>query len=305
MVTLFIMIIGIVVGRLCPVSLKKINNPAQLLCTLLLIFSMGFNLGRQDGFFYDFGRLGFQSFLFFLLPVAGSVAVVYLLTRYSMPDAKHGVKRQDSKIKSENAKSMRDPMIFYAAGALLLGILCAVVPGISSFFMPLTSHSQQILYLLMFSVGISVGEQRGIFSKLLRYNVKILIIPFGTIVGSLIGGVLCGFLFKYPLNESLSISGSLGWYSLAGVSLSSMISVSAGSVAFLSSLMREIFSFILIPYISKRFNSYSCIAVAGATSEDTTLPMIMRYTDEKTAVFSVINGILCSAFVPVLFSFCH
>ena len=127
----------------------------------------------------------------------------------------------------------------------------------------------------------------------------------GTIIGSLIGGVLCGALLKYPFNEVLSISGSLGWYSLAGVSISNMAGASAGSIAFLSNLMREIFSFVVIPYVSKHFNSYSCIAVAGATSEDTTLPMIMRYTDETAAVFSVINGIVCSTFVPVLYSFCY
>ena len=48
-----------------------------------------------------------------------------------------------------------------------------------------------------------------------------------------------------------------------------------------------------------------CIAAAGATSEDTTLPMLVRYTSEETVVFAVLNGILCSALVPVLISlFC-
>ena len=52
-------------------------------------------------------------------------------------------------------------------------------------------------------------------------------------------------------------------------------------------------------------NAYACIAVAGATSEDTTLPMILRYTDGETAVLSVLNGVICSAFVPVLLSLCY
>lgn len=33
--------------------------------------------------------------------------------------------------------------------------------------------------------------------------------------------------------------------------------------------------------------------------------MIMRYTDAETAVFSVVNGVICSAFVPILFSICY
>lgn len=77
-----------------------------------------------------------------------------------------------------------------------------------------------------------------------------------------------------------------------------------GSIAFLSNLMREIISFFLIPWIATHLNYYSCIAPAGATSEDTTLPMMIRYTNEETVVLSVINGVICSALVPVLISFC-
>ena len=49
---------------------------------------------------------------------------------------------------------------------------------------------------------------------------------------------------------------------------------------------------------------FSCIGPAGATSEDTTLPMMIRYTNEETVVISVFNGVICSAAVPVLIAFC-
>ena len=64
--------------------------------------------------------------------------------------------------------------------------------------------------------------------------------------------------------------------------------------------MREIFSFFIIPFLAVRFNYYTCIAPAGATSEDTTLPMMLKYTNEETVVLSVLNGIICSFFVPIL-----
>ena len=68
--------------------------------------------------------------------------------------------------------------------------------------------------------------------------------------------------------------------------------------------MREIFSFFIIPFLALKCNNYTCIAPAGATSEDTTLPMILKYTNEETVVLSVLNGIICSFFVPILISFC-
>ena len=58
-------------------------------------------------------------------------------------------------------------------------------------------------------------------------------------------------------------------------------------------------------FLARYLNAYTCIAPAGATSEDTTLPMLIRYTNEETVVFAVLNGIICSTFVPVLLSFCY
>ena len=76
-----------------------------------------------------------------------------------------------------------------------------------------------------------------------------------------------------------------------------------GSIAFMSNLMREFFSFFLIPIIASRLNNYTCIAPAAATSEDTTLPVLLKYTNEETVVLAVLNGILCSFFVPILITF--
>ncbi len=304
METLGFMILGFVVGRVFPARHKEKNERLQLLCTLLLIFSMGVGLGQRDGFFSELLVLGAQSFLFFLLPTIFSAAAVYLLTRYLMGAAFEKKERQGDFGGGEKAQG-KDVMVFLALGALLLGIGWGAVPALAAFLGPLTAHTQWLLYLLMFSVGISVGLHRGISAGIRRYHVKILAIPGGIIAGSLAGGILCGLLLHYPVNQALSIAGGLGWYSLAGVSIGNLAGAELGSVAFLSNLMREIGAFFLIPYISRHLNVYTCIAPAAATSEDTTLPMMIRYTDEETVVLSVLNGIICSAAVPVLISVCY
>lgn len=304
MITLGIMILGVGVGRIFPVRHKKKNERVQLLCTLLLIFSMGVGLGQRDGFFSELFILGMQSFLFFLLPTILSVVVVYLLTRYLM-DGTRGKKEGPEDSKECEKGQKRDFMVFLALGALILGIGCGAVPALAGFLNPLTAHTQWLLYLLMFSVGISVGLHKGIWDKIRQYHVKILVIPGGIIVGSLAGGILCGLLLNYPVNQAVSVAGGLGWYSLAGVSIGNLAGAELGSIAFLSNLMREIGAFFMIPYISRHLNAYTCIAPAAATSEDTTLPMMIRYTNEETVVLSVLNGIICSAVVPVLISLCY
>ena len=169
----------------------------------------------------------------------------------------------------------------------------------------ITANRDYILYILMFLVGISIGLSKGIVSKIKEYHVRIFVIPIGIIAGSLAGGIVSGLLAGIPLNQSAAIASGMGWYSLSGVTIGNLAGARAGSIAFLSNLLREIFSFFSIPLIAKKMNYYTCIAPAGATSEDTTLPMMIRYTDGETVVLSVFNGVICSAAVPFLISFCY
>lgn len=196
-------------------------------------------------------------------------------------------------------------MVILAVLALVLGVLVGTFDVQNFLLDALVSNKDLVLYLLMFSVGMSIGLHKGIIKKIKEYHVKILIIPAGIIVGTLLGGVLLSMVTKYNVGESTSVVSGLGWYSLAGVTIGNLAGAQLGSIAFLSNLMREIFSFFTIPFIAKHFNYYSCIALAAATSEDTTLPMMMKYTNEETVVLSVINGVLCSAVVPVLIPLCY
>ncbi len=193
-------------------------------------------------------------------------------------------------------------MVMLTLVALALGLIY----GLGGWRLPLVDmlagSSDAILYVLMFSVGISVSLQRGLLQKIRAYHVRILIIPMGIILGSVLGGWACGMMTGIPAGVSMAIASGMGWYSLAGATIGKLSGPGLGSVAFLSNLMREIFSFFIIPVIALRLNRYTCIAPAAATSEDTTLPMMLKYTDEETVVLSVLNGVICSFFVPVLIS---
>ncbi len=194
-------------------------------------------------------------------------------------------------------------MIIIALISLVAGVLCGQFIFDTNTINMFSNISEYALYILMFAVGISVGTNKQVFRKLKEYHIKIVIIPFGIIIGSIIGGIICGVLLKMPLNESLSIASGLGWYSLSGVLLTNLGGAQLGTLAFLSNIMRELFSFLSIPFVAKHFNKYTAIAPAAATSEDTTLPMLMKYTSADVAVMAVINGVICSAFVPVLINF--
>lgn len=294
------MLLGVLAGRWFPRRRKHLNERFQFICTLLLIFAMGASLGGREAFFADLARIGAESFLFCVFPIAGSILVVYPLTRRYMGES------QGRRIlrPGQTAKTS-DPMVFLAVGALLSGIACGASPALSPFLAPLADQAELLLYLLMFSVGITVGLREGLIASLRQYHLRILLLPAGIIAGSLAGGAAAWGFTDYTLAESLSIAGGLGWYSLAGVAIGQLAGPELGSVAFLASLLREILAFFLIPILARTLNDWTAIAPAAATSEDTTLPMLIRYTDEETVIFAVVNGILCSAAVPVIIPLCY
>lgn len=192
-------------------------------------------------------------------------------------------------------------MVLIAIVSLLLGIACGHFLIPESWSSVLSQISEIVLWMLMFAVGISVGLNKLIFRKIREYHLKILLIPIGITVGSILGGILCGLLLPHlPIGQAAATAVGMGWYSLSGVLLQDLCGGDAGALAFLSNLMREVFAFLTIPFLAKYCNHYTAIAPAGATSEDTTLPMFVKYTREEVVVMALINGVLCSAVVPFL-----
>ena len=137
-------------------------------------------------------------------------------------------------------------MIVIALLALFAGILCGTSGMDNWFLSALSTHKDLVLYVLMFSVGISIGLHHGLLRSIRQYHVKIFIIPFGVILGSLLGGAVCGILTGRSIFDGAAVASGLGWYSLSGVAVGNLAGAQAGSIAFLSNLLREIFSFFSI-----------------------------------------------------------
>ena len=93
--------------------------------------------------------------------------------------------------------------------SLVLGIAYGYLDVENTFISMISQNTQVILYVLMFSVGISIGMHDGIMKKLKEYHVKIFIIPVGIILGSLFGGLLCAAIFKISVGHATAIASGL------------------------------------------------------------------------------------------------
>ena len=188
-----------------------------------------------------------------------------------------------------------------------IAILVVLVLGIGAgFVLPenisgfIDSASSYMLLILLFSVGIDMGLNKEVFTRIKELGFKILLIPAGVIIGSLFGGFLTSFLTNVTVREGLAISAGLGWYSLSGILITEAGNPVAGTIAFLSNVFREMLTFIVVPFIASHMNYYCAIAPAGATAMDTTLGIISRNTNATVAVLSFVSGVICTLLVPVL-----
>jgi len=155
------------------------------------------------------------------------------------------------------------------------------------------------LCLLLFFVGIDLGSNKDIFDNLRNLGFRILIVPAGTIFGSLAGGLICSLIFDLDIFGSLAIASGMSWYTLSAIIITP-ISSELGTIAFLSNVFRELIAFVAIPFIAKNIGYLETIAAGAAISMDTGLPMVTRNTNSEVAVISFISGVILSLAVTVL-----
>ena len=97
-------------------------------------------------------------------------------------------------------------IVFLTILSLVSGLVYGYFDVESSFISAITQNTHIVLYILMFSVGISIGMYDGIVQKIREYHIKIFIIPIGIIIGSLLGGIICSMIVKMPVFPLFSVS---------------------------------------------------------------------------------------------------
>lgn len=167
-----------------------------------------------------------------------------------------------------------------------------------------TDFSMHALYVLMFLVGIGIGTDKKSWSILRSMNIKIVLIPLGIIFGTLAGSALASlFLPDLKLKEVLAVGAGFGYYSLSSLFITQLSGEMLGLIALLSNIFREIFTLLATPILVRYFGKLGGIASGGATSMDTTLPVITKYSGMEWGIISVFSGVILTILVPFLVTF--
>ncbi len=160
------------------------------------------------------------------------------------------------------------------------------------------------LYLLMFLVGVGIGADKKALKILKTASYKIIFIPIFIVVGTLSGvAIISLFLSGISIQDSLAVGAGMGYYSLSSVLIGQIKGETLGVIALMSNIMREIFTLLAAPLLVKYFGKIAPISTAGATSMDTTLPIITRFSGKDYAVISIVSGTILTILVPFLVVF--
>ena len=169
-----------------------------------------------------------------------------------------------------------------------------------------------VLYLLMFQVGLSIGSDKKLKDILGSIRPKLLLVPFATIAGTLVFSALVSLLLtQWSVFDCLAVGSGFAYYSLSSIlitqlkesSLGVQLATELGTIALMANIMREIMALLGAPLFVKYFGRLSPICAGGATTMDTTLSIITRYSGKDLVFISIFHGIIVDFTVPFFVSF--
>lgn len=302
MLTVFaILLAGIGTGRLLYGRRLALLRPFITVIIWALLFLLGVEVGADPAVAGGLATLGAAAFVIFALSVAGSILLSWGLWRWvrrgaAVPDSAAEVNPTDAEGPQSLWKALRGSLVivaFFAAGCLA-GRFAAPGAGVSHL-------SEWVLYVLMFCVGVTLGNDRTLIGRVRRLDPRLILLPVATAVGTLAGaGAAAPLLDGCSPGDTLAVGAGFGYYSLSSLFIADLRGADLATVALLCNILREIFTLLAAPLVARWFGPLAAVSIGGATSFDTTLPVITQAAGPSYAVVSIFHGCMLDLSVPFL-----
>ena len=301
MLVIFAVIIGgIATGRL--LIGRRLAFVPRLITVIIwaLLFLLGVEVGSDPAVVGSLATLGGAALAIFALSVAGSIFAAWLLWRRIRGRA----------VPADDGEAAADvPVSAWSALCGSLVIVAFFVAGcVVGLFAPFdlagSRVSAYVLYALMFCVGITLGNDRTLAGRVRRLDPRLTLLPVATAVGTLAGAALAApLLAEWSLTDSLAVGAGFGYYSLSSIFIADFRGPELAPIALLCNVMREIFTLLAAPLVARWCGPLAAVSIGGATTFDTTLPIITQAAGRPYAVVSVFHGCVLDFSVPFLVTF--
>jgi uncharacterized membrane protein YbjE (DUF340 family) len=192
-------------------------------------------------------------------------------------------------------------MIKYIVIALVFGVAAGYLNNNFGNFFANSLVSDYLfnfsLILLLFVMGFSFGVDKEAAVKLKKAGLKILVFPFAVGLGSILGGLIGGLILGINVFASMAVSAGFGWYTLAGPLVGQLFGAEFGALGFTVNFLRELLTITTIS-LTVRIDRRMPIAFGGATTMDTTLPVIVHYCGSEALITAFSSGFALSLAAP-------
>lgn len=200
---------------------------------------------------------------------------------------------------------------FFVAGCLLGWVTSCESIALPPSFVD-GSLASYVLYLLMLQVGISIGSDSQLRKIICSIRLKLLLLPLATIVGTLFFSALASLLLsRWSVFDCLAVGSGFAYYSLSSIlitdlkqaSLGVQMAAELGTIALMANIMREVIALLGAGVFLRYFGRFAPISVGGATTMDTTLPIITKFCGREMVFISIFHGVVVDFSVPLFVSF--
>lgn len=155
-----------------------------------------------------------------------------------------------------------------------------------------------VLWLLMGLVGLSIGSDRRLGEILRTLRPRVLLLPLATTVGTFAGVAAASLFLAYSLADCLAVGAGFAYYSLSSIFITQYKGAELGTVALLSNILREILTLVGTPLLVRLLGPLAPISCGGASTMDTTLPIIARYAGRDWIFVSIVHAMILDFSVP-------
>lgn len=306
--SVYVLIAGIPFGYLFRKSRVTVFWTDRLLtCSVwVLLFLLGLGLGADSGLMRQIEIIGIQALCVTFFAVLGSLVFAYLIAKIWYREAldvnSHVISgKNDKEIENSKWAAIKSSAVVlcFFLGGIFLGIFDVLPPEAGS-----GVYAEWALYVLLFLAGMSVGFDLHAFKIVQEMKGTILIIPVATAAGTALGSACASFLVPdMPVLDAVAVGMGLGYYSLSSTVISQEVSPALGSVALLANIMREVVCLVFTPVMMRCFGMLGPLCAGGATSNDSSLPIIAKFCGERYAIIAIFSGVVLTLAVPFLVPF--
>ena len=334
---MFIVILFIFLGILSGVLCRKLSTGARISHTdvaarwqgrivtwliWLLLFLLGIEVGSNEMIVRSLPTLGVEALLLSSAATLGCCVLACMLWRVSKNNTvQENAKKETSADKEGNPvekegnpaekeglqgsslirglRVMKGSLI--VVGFFVIGLLGGIEKMVPSWLLDGDVSFVALCGLLLF-VGLGIGLNPEMKKEVRSLSPRMALLPVVTIIGSWLGALLIWTVLHRTLSDCMAINSGFAYYSLSSIFITEYRGAELGTIALLANIIREMLTLLGAPLMARWFGPLAPISAGGATTMDTTLPILSQTVGQRYIALSIYHGFVVDFTVPFLVS---